>query len=340
MSDEPQRPELAKPLLTIAIPTYNRSGCLRELLFALADQLKNEPRVELLISDNASPDSTPDVVRDSENRGLSLRYIRNRENVGPDANFLQCFEQARGKYVWIFSDDDLIVPSGIERILSYCESGQYDLMWVSNYPFDKSYSPRAVPTRRDAIEISNPAAYAKRLHIFFTFISGNIINKETVLAAGPQPFSSLIGTGFVQLGWMFTALNRFRRGLYIREKLVAMRNNNTGGYKLFEVFGYTLDTITRGWLRSPELGRIVMNGTVQRFWPMMLLEYRKRSSAFTDNANPQLTLAPLYRNNFRYWVSAYPVIVLPLPLAEVWVLFVRAINLIDKALDFNCFRVG
>src|SRR6202035_2587928 len=101
--------------------------------------------------------------------------------------------------------------------------------------------------------------------------------KDTVLQAGSKAFSSLAGTGLMQLGWTYTALNRFAHGLYIREKLVAMRENNTGGYKLFQVFGPTLATITKDWLESANLGRIVMNGTLQRFWPSMLLQYKKRS---------------------------------------------------------------
>ena len=76
-------------LLTIAIPTYNRATCLRELLSVLTDQLRHESRVELLISDNASPDQTPAVVKDFVTRGLQVRYIRNTQNIGPDANFLQ-----------------------------------------------------------------------------------------------------------------------------------------------------------------------------------------------------------------------------------------------------------
>src|SRR5579872_3211144 len=122
-----------KPLLTIAIPTYNRAGCLKELLSMLADQLTNEPRVELIISDNTSPDDTPAVVREFQERGLCVRYIRNTQNIGPDANFLQCFEQARGKYVWIFSDDDLILPGGVAKILGYAAAAEYDLIWVSSY---------------------------------------------------------------------------------------------------------------------------------------------------------------------------------------------------------------
>jgi glycosyltransferase involved in cell wall biosynthesis len=341
MSEEMQRREITKPLLTIAVPTYNRARCLRELLLVLADQLKDEPRVELIISDNASPDETPAVVQEYVACGLHVRYIRNTQNIGPDANFLQCFEQALGKYVWIFSDDDLIVPGGVAKILTYCKAAEYDLIWVSAYSFGKFHRPRAVKVRENAIEISDPVAYVKRIHVLFTFITGNIINKKTVLAAGPQAFCSLVGTGLAQLGWTFTALNCFARGLYIQEKLIAMRVNNTGGYKLFQVFGPTLATITRNWLKSANLGRIVMNGTVQRFWPMMLLEYKKSASAFADEVNPQEVLTPLFKDNIRYWLFAYPVIVMPAPLAALWVFLIRVLNRLDKAVGYPmlCWRI-
>jgi abequosyltransferase len=334
MRKELQPPKIKKPLLTVAIPTYNRARCLKELLSVLADQLKDEPRVEFIISDNASPDETPSVVQDFVARGLRVRYIRNPQNVGSDANFLQCFELASGKYFWLFGDDDLIVPGALERILTYCEAAEYDLIWVSSYSFEDFAHPRALKARKDAIEISDARTYAKRLHVFFTFITGNIINKDKVLGSQPKAFSSLIGTGLVQLGWTYTALNGFTRGLYIREKLIGARVNNTGGYKLFQVFGATLATITHAWLRSRSLSRIIMNGTLQRFWPLWLLAYKKCGRDFTDDAKPQTVLTPVFRDNARYWVFAYPVIVLPSLLAGIWVFAVRVLNRLDKAAGF------
>ncbi|MGA8274472.1 MAG: glycosyltransferase family 2 protein, partial [Candidatus Sulfotelmatobacter sp.] len=133
--------EITKPLLTIAIPTYNRASCLRELLSVLASELKDEHRVELIISDNASPDETPSVVQGFVRCGLRVRYLRNVENIGSDANFLQCFEQAQGKYVWLFSDDDLIVPGALSMILANCEAAEYDLIWVSAYTFEDFHKP-------------------------------------------------------------------------------------------------------------------------------------------------------------------------------------------------------
>src|SRR5271165_85066 len=310
MGEETQQHQ-NRPLLTIAIPTYNRAWCLKDLLSVLASQLKDEPRVELLISDNASPDETPSLVQDFAAQGLRVRYLRNVENIGSDANFLQCFEQARGKYVWLFSDDDLIIPGALAKILAYCEAAEYDLIWVNAYSFAEIDEPRAVAAGDDAIAITDPRAYAKRVHVLFSFISGNIINKDRVLAANPPSFSSLVGTNLVQLGWTYTALNGFVRGLYIREKLIAVRENNTGGYKLFQVFGPTLATITKNWVRSASVRGIVMNGTVQRFWPLMLLRYKKCAKDFAQEAEPQAVITPVFGDNVRYWAFAYPVIVLP-----------------------------
>jgi hypothetical protein len=49
----------SRPLLTIAIPTYNRCRYLEELLLCLQPQLVEQPRVELVISDNASAADAP-----------------------------------------------------------------------------------------------------------------------------------------------------------------------------------------------------------------------------------------------------------------------------------------
>lgn len=272
--------------------------------------------------------------------GLAIRYIRNANNIGPDANFLQCFQTALGKYVWLFSDDDLIIPGAVPKILSYCERAEYTLISLNSYGFEQSHKPPAAASHDDVIEISSPNMYASYVHVFFTFISGNIINKGAALPPGSFSFSDLVGSGLIQLSWTYAALNRFSRGLYVREKLIAVRLNNTGGYNLFQVFGSTLAKITKSWLQSATLGQIVINGTVQRFWPVMLLSYKNNAKVFLDRAKPQAVLTPLFGDHFRYWVFAYPVIILPRVFAETWVLLTRAVNALDKAAGYPMLRWG
>jgi len=106
-------------ILSLCIPTYNRVEYLRELLPALIAEVEAGNRVavqvELLISNNASTDETESYLSTLSCLGLSV--YRNAENIGGDRNFLACVERASGMYVWLFGDDELIVPGGIARIL-------------------------------------------------------------------------------------------------------------------------------------------------------------------------------------------------------------------------------
>jgi hypothetical protein len=51
-------------------------------------------------------------------------------------------------------------------------------------------------------------------------------------------------------------------------------------------------------------------------------------------------LTPLFKDNIRYWVFLYPVIVLPSSLAAVWVFVIRILNRLDKAAGFPMLNWG
>jgi hypothetical protein len=88
---------------TIGIPTYNRADFLDRSLQLACNQTWND--VEVLVSDNASTDNTPEVVR---SYGERVRYQRNSENIGMWANLIRVAEMATGEYFSWLQDDDLI----------------------------------------------------------------------------------------------------------------------------------------------------------------------------------------------------------------------------------------
>ena len=330
--EELQSTGVTKPLLTIAIPTYNRAPYLKELLLVLFDQLLDEPRVELMISDNATSDETPAVVDEFVKQGLQLRYIRNQTNIGPDANFLQCFEKARGKYVWILGDDDLVLPGAIALVLSSLSQDEYDLVYLSHKGFSGTASDVQPGSSRKRLSVyTNPQDFVRRVHIFMTLISCNIIHKDHVASIEHSPFSNLVGTNLVQLGWTFTALRGHRKSLYVEQPVVSYRIANTGGYGVCRVFGATLTEITEQWLGIPKLKRLILNATLQRFLPYCLLAANQQSHESYLEENAHALLSGVFGNNFRYWFFDYPVIILPSRLAWLWMQMVRVINRIDRA---------
>lgn len=103
-------------LLSVCIPTFNRAGLLGKTLDALCAQMS--PDMEIIVSDNASTDATSSVISSAEQKCTDLRAYRNEENVGLDANTLLAIRRAQGEYCWLLSDDDIVLPGALVRILS------------------------------------------------------------------------------------------------------------------------------------------------------------------------------------------------------------------------------
>ena len=93
------------PLVTIAIPTYNRAESYfpSALQSALSQTYSN---IEIVVSDNCSNDHTEAMVRAIKDP--RIRYFRHDPGIGQKNNYNFCFEQAKGSYVLLLHDDDLI----------------------------------------------------------------------------------------------------------------------------------------------------------------------------------------------------------------------------------------
>jgi glycosyltransferase involved in cell wall biosynthesis len=76
-------------------------------------------KIEIVVVDGASSDSTREVVESYARDCHSLRYFREQKNSGVDADYDRAVSYARGKYCWLMTDDDIMLPGALDRIL--CE---------------------------------------------------------------------------------------------------------------------------------------------------------------------------------------------------------------------------
>src|SRR5690606_18847361 len=95
-----------KPLVTVVIPTCNRSAYLRETLQSVREQ--DYENLEILVSDNASTDDTAAVVSEIAASDPRVRYRRNLVKIPLIPHFNQCVAQARGEFFVLLSDDDRV----------------------------------------------------------------------------------------------------------------------------------------------------------------------------------------------------------------------------------------
>jgi abequosyltransferase len=107
---------MSTPLLSICIATYNRARFIGETLDSIIGQLSTD--VELLVLDGASPDDTATVVASRAVGHPGVRYVREQTNSGVDRDYDKAVVHARGRYCWLMTDDDLLLPGAVERIIA------------------------------------------------------------------------------------------------------------------------------------------------------------------------------------------------------------------------------
>jgi len=306
----------AQPLLTIAIPTYNRSAFLELCLRRIRDELINlraeqRKQVEIVVSNNASTDDTADVI--SRNQCIEageFRVICNSENIGGERNVAQCYEIATTPYVWVLGDDDLILPGGLQSVLDVLLLQDVDILYVNNYWFSDDY--KNIPSKREkhgVITYSTPFDFARKTNVMLTFISALVVRNR--LSFDYQA-SVAAGSNLPQLGWVLPLLSGGKCFAYIEDWVVAAQGSNSGGYGLVKVFGINLVKITNEILKDmPSIASAIQNGTIVNFFPGFILEFRKDSSNFSDK-DMASGLEAAFGNNWRYYVFLAPLIRLPL----------------------------
>ena len=119
---------VGKPLVSIGVPTYNRAPLLERALKSLVAQ--DYPNLEVILSDNASTDDTPQSCARMQEQYSFLRYHRNSTIVPAMENFRKVLLLSSGYYFMWASDDDLWEPGFVSTLVDYLESND-DLVLVA-----------------------------------------------------------------------------------------------------------------------------------------------------------------------------------------------------------------
>lgn len=307
-----------QPILTIAIPTYNRAGYLDLCLKRVSEEIGNLTEdqrhlVRVSVADNGSTDNTPGVVSHYQDRFQdNFEAVRTSSNMGMDFNFTRCYELAKTPYVWLVGDDDVLLPGGLKKVLDVLLEGNVDLLYVNNYWFQNSYKDR--PGKKEKHGNStfrNALEFARHTNVMLTYLSGLIVRS----GVGGNYRGQLNGSNIVQLSWVLPLLRDGKNFMTIEDWVVAAQGSNSGGYGLIKVFGSNLVKITNEILKDqPKVARAIQNGAIVDFFPGFVLELRKGHSQFSDKGMA-VGLKDAFGGNWRYYVFLVPLLKLPLSIA-------------------------
>ncbi|ABQ90760.1 glycosyl transferase, family 2 [Roseiflexus sp. RS-1] len=104
------------PRVSIGLPVYNGERYLASALESILAQTFGD--FEVIISDNASTDATPEICRAYMARDPRIRYVRNERNLGAAPNYNRVFHLARGMYFRWHAHDDLLAPTYLEQCVA------------------------------------------------------------------------------------------------------------------------------------------------------------------------------------------------------------------------------
>jgi glycosyltransferase involved in cell wall biosynthesis len=225
--------KMSTPVLTVAIPTWNRATRLQELLSILSQQLEKDKLgdcVELFVSDNGSTDSTPDVCREFAD---CVRSARHSENIGFDANCWSCYQQARGQYVLWFSDDDIPDDHLLQTISRLVKEYQPAAMLYSFLQQPYTVESPTIDIETD-LQLTTEVGYALRYLVKYGKMTTYCVRKQDWSQAETRELLDRIGTGYLFMALaVWTFLKEPERGILLhRVPLAKCREDYNVGYRM------------------------------------------------------------------------------------------------------------
>jgi abequosyltransferase len=122
-----------QPLLSICVPTFNRTPEMVVAVRSLASQISGglESKVEIVISDNASDPDGQEAIRQLADEFGCISYYLNAQNqTGIFQLYAACW-RTMGRWTWTFGSDDLLFPGGVAAVVQKLESEDPSLLTMN-----------------------------------------------------------------------------------------------------------------------------------------------------------------------------------------------------------------
>ena len=128
-------------ILSICIPSYNRTDCLENCLNSILISSKNVRNFEfeVSVSDNFSDQNPIDIIKKYQ-KYFKINFKRNKRNLGFALNAIETVQMSSGKYIWIIGNDDLILPQTLNNLKNIFQENQnIKYFFVNSYYLNSEF---------------------------------------------------------------------------------------------------------------------------------------------------------------------------------------------------------
>jgi abequosyltransferase len=188
--------------LSICIATLNRARFITETLDCILGQI--EGGVQLVVVDGASSDNTAVVMAQYCSRYPEVIYRRELTNSGVDADYDKAVGYATGEYCWLMTDDDLLKPGAVRRVLAAIV-GNPDLVVVNAEVRSADLSELMEKQRLDLFSdvqytSASKEQFLKDAGAYLSFIGCVVIKRDKWMS---RSRSAYFGSLFIHVGVIF-----------------------------------------------------------------------------------------------------------------------------------------
>jgi glycosyltransferase involved in cell wall biosynthesis len=215
------------PLLTVAIPAYNRPEDLRALLDTILAQDPGD--FDLLVVEDCSPrqaEVRAAVERAAHQRpDLRIRFLANQRNLGFDGNLRRILELSEGEFTFFMGDDDLLRPGALAKVAAVIGQNPNLGVLLRAYESVDYATGQRIELFRYFPEDRRFPAGAPTMRTFFrrcVSIAGFTIHTASARQFATDRFD---GSLLYQL-YLGTRVVRERDGYFIADVLTAMRKDD------------------------------------------------------------------------------------------------------------------
>jgi glycosyltransferase involved in cell wall biosynthesis len=212
-------------LISICIPTYNRSSDLDILLSNIYENLVNDLPVEIVVSNNCSNDNTIDILNKWSLLIKNLKFSNNNNNEGFDYNYRKVATLATGLYVLVFGDDDVFLPGSLQYLVNIIKNNLNTTGFIlngNNCNFSKCLKRSPFINLNDNHlftfnSFNDVLAYIDLIHndlsFLFLFIGSFIIKRSKLLLTFPMV--DFYKTGYDHISFFFLIILSNSTFLYV-----------------------------------------------------------------------------------------------------------------------------
>ena len=202
--------------VSVVMCTYNGSRFIEEQVKSILNQ--TYPIEELIISDDASTDATPEIVQLLAKQDARIRLIIQEKNLGFSNNFQQAMMMAKSTLLAPADQDDIWHPDKLTKMVAAFADGA-SLIYCDSVKFAQAIpqAPKA-SSKNKRMEGSDPRCIA-----VYNTVSGHaMLIRKTILATA-MPFPE----GVYYDWWLAAVAMAKDRVQFLPEILVYQRTHDS-----------------------------------------------------------------------------------------------------------------